>query len=123
MTHKRIHLINSIAFIILAAIALPVIAETTYGKNIATGGLMLGSQFKLSKHFYPDWWIIGASIGRASADFIERTSLSTMEQTELQKVLDSLDLPFTKMKSVVDHNGATVTTSGSMDGTRGLGLN
>ncbi len=33
------------------------------------GGLLLGSNFKLSEVVYLDWWIIGASIGGASGSF------------------------------------------------------
>ncbi len=91
--------------------------------NNSTFGLLLGSQFKPGGKLYLDWWIIGAGIGSASGNLVAATPLSPTEQNELKNELDNLDVPFTTIKSQVNNNGATVTTTGSMAGIRGLGLN
>jgi hypothetical protein len=91
--------------------------------NSVSGGLMLGSNFRLSSKFYLDWWIIGASIGSADGNFITTTPLTPTEQTALKQQLDRIDIPSTKIQSQVNATGATVTTNGTMAGIRGLGLN
>jgi hypothetical protein len=88
-----------------------------------TGGLMLGSQFKLSERLYLDWWIIGASIGSANGTLVAATPLNPLEQQDLRNQLANIEIPFTKIKYEVNNQGATVTTTGSMVGARGLGLN
>jgi hypothetical protein len=91
--------------------------------NNTTGGLMLGSQFRLSNRIYLDWWIIGASIGSAEGNLVASVQLDPYEQQQLKNVLDGVDVPFTKISNTVNSNGATVTTTGSMLGARGLGIN
>jgi Protein of unknown function (DUF3575) len=91
--------------------------------NTITGGLMIGSSFSLSSKLYLDWWIIGASIGGANGDLTAMTPLSKSEQSSLQDNLNNLNVPFTKVASHVNERGATVTTTGSMVGLRGLGIN
>jgi hypothetical protein len=91
--------------------------------NNTTGGLMLGSQFQLSNRLYLDWWIIGGSIGGASGNLIAATSLNTAEQQSLRDALKNVDVPFTSIEYTVNSNGATINTTGSMAGVRGLGLN
>lgn len=91
--------------------------------NNFTGGLMLGSNFKLSKSLYLDWWILGASAGSGKGNLIAATTLSSSEQADLKRELDELDVPFTDIQSVVNSNGATVKTTGTMFGVRGLGIN
>lgn len=90
--------------------------------NSTTGGLMLGSQFKLSNLFYLDWWIIGASVGGGNGNLAANTPLTPIEQQNLKQVLDAIDIPLIKTESTVNNNGAIITTKGSA-GVRGLGLN
>lgn len=91
--------------------------------NSATGGLMLGSSFNLFKRLFLDWWIIGGSIGSANGNFIAQTPLSESEQRSLREELESIDVAFTSIKSTVNSSGATIITSGTMVGVRGLGIN
>lgn len=91
--------------------------------NNTTGGLMLGSQWSLSKKIYLDWWIVGASIGTAKGNLVATTPLNPAEQQELRNQLENIDIPFTKIQYEVNSTGATVTTSGAMAGARGLGIN
>lgn len=91
--------------------------------NNTTGGLMMGSQFRLSNRLYLDWWILGGSYGSAKGDLIAATSLNTQEQQALRDALQDLEVPFTDITYKVDANGATINTTGSMAGVRGLGIN
>ncbi len=91
--------------------------------NTVTGGLLIGSNFSLSKRLYLDWWISGASIGGATGNLATITQLTPDEQSSIKKALDSVDIPFTKIQSEVNSNGAVVTTNGTMVGIRGLGIN
>lgn len=88
-----------------------------------SGGLLLGSQFKLSNTLYLDWWIIGASFGGASGNLVARSALSETEQVDLKNALDDLNVPLTTIRSEVNANGATVSTNGNVVGVRGLGIN
>lgn len=88
-----------------------------------TFGLLAGASFKLSHKLYLDWWIIGSSIGGANGNFKADTPLTEPERVSLERELESLDIPYTKTKSQVTNSGAIVTTTGSMVGFRGLGIN
>lgn len=87
-----------------------------------TGGVMIGSNFILSKRMYLDWWIAGAGFGGANGSFEAITSLNNNERAGLKGALDNLKIPFTTLTNEVTPNGATVYTSGAMAGIRGLGL-
>lgn len=91
--------------------------------NNTTGGLMIGSQFKLSKLLYLDWWILGASIGSAKGNLVATTPLNPLEQQELRNQINNIEIPFTEIRSDVNSTGATITTTGSIAGARGLGIN
>jgi hypothetical protein len=84
---------------------------------------MLGSQFSLAKKIVFDWWILGASIGKANGNLIANVNLTPQEQIELKRQLDNIDIPFTDTENEVRSNGATIRTTGSMAGVRGLGFN
>ena len=89
----------------------------------STGGLMLGSQFSLAKNIVLDWWILGASIGSAKGNLVATTALNPQEQIELKRQLDNIEIPFTETENEVNSTGATIRTTGSMAGVRGLGIN
>ena len=91
--------------------------------NNTTGGLLLGSNFKLSKSLYLDWWILGASAGSAKGTLVAATSLTPSEQTAFKDQLDGLDIALTTITSEVNAKGATIRTTGTMFGLRGLGFN
>ncbi len=91
--------------------------------NAVTGGVMIGSNFSLSKRLYLDWWIIGASIGGANGYFGANIALNTNEQSALKSILDDINIPFVNLENSVTPNGATVSTTGGMAGVRGLGIN
>lgn len=91
--------------------------------NNITGGLMTGSSWQLSHNFYLDWWIAGASFGGERGNFTAATQLTQSDQESLKRKLESISLAGITIKSEVNGNGATVKTSGSMVGIRGLGIN
>lgn len=91
--------------------------------NSITGGLMTGSSWQLSDRFYLDWWIAGAAFGGERGNFTAATPLTQSDQVSLKRKLESIDLAGITIKSEVNSNGATVKTSGSMVGVRGLGIN
>lgn len=88
-----------------------------------TGGLMIGSSWQLSERFYLDWWIAGAGFGGEKGSFTAATPLSEDDQVSLKRKLESISLLGVTIKPEVNNNGATVKTSGSMVGVRGLGVN
>jgi hypothetical protein len=91
--------------------------------NMASGGLMMGSNIKLSERLYLDWWIAGASFGSAKGDIHAETKLTPDEQVGLKNTLDRVDIPFTTVESEVNGNGATIRSSGNVVGVRGFGVN
>jgi hypothetical protein len=88
-----------------------------------TGGLLLGSNFKLSNRLYLDWWIVGASVGSGKGNLVAATTLTLTEQNTLRQQLEDIEIPMTTIESEVNSSGATVRTTGTMFGARGLGIN
>ncbi len=91
--------------------------------SFLSGGILLGSSFPLGGKFYLDWWILGGGIGVASGNVHADSKLSDEDQTGLKKELNGTNVPFTHIENVVTPTGATVTSSGTVVGIRGLGIN
>lgn len=94
--------------------------------NAITGGLQLGSQFRLSNRLTLDWWIFGPNYGSANGTLTFTSPLTPSEQADLQIELDQLkeDAPLNTIKSAVaTSNGATIVAKGPWGGLRGLGFN
>lgn len=91
--------------------------------NTITGGILIGSSWHLSKRFYLDWWILGASYGGANGNLVAVTSLTPSEQESLRNEINDISVAGTEITADVNANGATVKTTGSMVGVRGLGIN
>ncbi|RCH54212.1 DUF3575 domain-containing protein [Mucilaginibacter hurinus] len=79
-----------------------------------TGGLMIGSQFKLSRQIYLDWWIIGASAGSQNGNLKGYTAqeLSGPEQNALREELENFNSKLFDTKITVNKNGADVDVTG-----------
>ncbi len=86
-----------------------------------SGGLMFGAQFNLGSRVTLDWWIIGASYGKAdgNVDAISPVPVSQDWQEEIQYTLDQMDLPFVKYTSEVSSEGARVKINRPWAGVRG----
>jgi hypothetical protein len=90
-----------------------------------SGGLLLGSQYRLGKHFTLDWWIIGAHIGSSNGElnFTASPPLTATEQADLRSTLDEVDIPFFSIEHNINANGGTITSKGAWAGFRGFALN
>ena len=86
--------------------------------NTITGGLLFGTQWKIGKLVYLDWWLFGPNYGTSDGTIDGKKNLSTSEQQALRNDLDDLDIPLTKINYVVDANGATVNFNGPWAGIR-----
>ena len=83
-----------------------------------TGGLMLGAQWKLSKLFYLDWWILGPNYGTSKGSISGTKSLTEDEQKGLSEELEDLEIPLVDSKTTVDSKGARMEFSGPWAGAR-----
>lgn len=94
--------------------------------NAITGGLQIGSQFRLSNSLTLDWWILGPNYGSADGTLTFTGALTATEQQELSDALEDIknNAPLKTIKSyTVNNNGATVFAKGPWGGLRGLGFN
>ena len=92
-----------------------------------SGGLLIGAQWFLGKkdNFVLDAWFLGAHYGKSSGnlDGVTDRTLNSLEQEQVQKELDNLDIPVVKYKATVNANGANVKVDGPWAGLRaGLSL-
>lgn len=77
-----------------------------------SGGVMVGSQWKLGKQMYLDWWILGGGYGSSSGELTGTAQLSQSEQNDLRDDLESLDFPFFNTDVEVNSNGVRVDFGG-----------
>lgn len=94
--------------------------------NATTGGLQLGTQFKLGKNMVLDWWILGPNYGSANGTLTFSGTLTSSEQVDLKTQLEELknDAPLNTIKSyTVSGTGATIVAKGPWGGLRGGGFN
>ncbi len=90
-----------------------------------TGGLQFGSQFKIGKNLFLDWWILGPNYGSASGTLSFAGTLTPSEQSDLEKELEmqKMDAPFDAIKSyTVNLSGGNIVVKGPWGGLRGLGF-
>lgn len=83
-----------------------------------SGGLMFGSQWKIKKSLYLDWWIFGPHYGSSKGSIVGKKTLSPSEQSSLKSELDAVDISFLTTTNSVDANGATVFFKGPWGGVR-----
>ncbi len=88
-----------------------------------SGGLLLGSQFSLSKKFIVDWWIVGGHFGSSSGSLNFVASLTPAEQSDLRTTLDNADIPLFKIEYDINSNGGTIRSKGAWAGFRGFAVN
>lgn len=84
------------------------------------GGLMLGAQWFLGKYVTLDWWILGAHYGAGSGSFVgtPSTPFNQIEQDEVRKTIENIDLPFGKITAEVTANSAKAIFDGPWGGLR-----
>ncbi len=87
--------------------------------NAYTAGIMIGSQWRLTKKFYLDWWILGPNFGASKGRIDGSKSLSPFEQQDLREQLADLDIPLTDYTYEVNENGANMDFDGGWAGVRG----
>jgi hypothetical protein len=90
----------------------------TGSMNTYTAGIMIGSQWKLSRKFYFDWWILGPNFGASKGKIDGTKNLSPFEQQDLRAQLADLDIPLTDYTYEVTDNGAKLDFDGGWAGVR-----
>ena len=86
--------------------------------NTYTAGIMIGSQWRLSKQFYLDWWILGPNFGASKGKIDGTKNLSAYEQQDLREQLSDLDIPLTDYSYEVTDTGAKMDFDGGWAGVR-----
>jgi hypothetical protein len=83
-----------------------------------TGGIALGAQWFLGKHWALDWWILGPHYGGGNGDLegLSTHTLTPQEQSDLQQQLQDLDIPFTHKTVNVTTNSASLKLQGPWAG-------
>ena len=96
-----------------------------FNGNISSfsGGLLLGSQFRLSKNFILDWWVVGGHFGSSIGNLNFVASLTPQEQADLRATLDEIDIPLFNIEHDINSNGGTIRSKGAWAGFRGFALN
>lgn len=90
--------------------------------NSFSGGLLLGSQHKLSNKFVLDWWIIGGHFGTSSGSLDFVASLTPQEQADIRATLDEVDIPLFNIEYDINGNGGTIRSEGAWAGFRGFAI-
>ncbi len=85
-----------------------------------TFGLMMGTQFKLSKRMSLDWWILGPNFGSATGSILGTTTqtLSAENQQEIRDELNDIDISFIDTKVEVNEHGGKLLFDGGWGGIR-----
>lgn len=88
-------------------------------------GILLGSQFKLSKNFYLDWWIVGPYITNSKLKLdLSGYSISEDDFREVEQQLQdvSLDNDYFTTSIMVGRTNSSVKMQGNLMGLRAMGL-
>ena len=88
------------------------------------GGLMIGSQFNLSKSITLDWYILGFQYGTTKVDVDVTTTktLSADDQADISNNINNFTSDFPNIKTTVGSNGGAITGTLEALGFRGFGL-
>lgn len=101
------------------------IARIDADYNSAGVGLQLGVHFKLSKHFYLDWWILGPYITQTRIDAnVRGYKINDSQFEELEEKLNdiSFDNQFLSTKINVGKTSSSIKMNGNLAGVRAMGL-
>ena len=91
--------------------------------NSFSGGVLLGSQYSLSKNFTLDWWVLGGHFGTSSGSLNFVASLTPQEQADIRATLDEVDIPLFNIEYDINSNGGVIRSKGAWLGFRGFALN
>ena len=82
------------------------------------GGLMIGAQWFLGKHFTLDWWIFGPIAGKQKSSFngYSSVALSPDDQQQIRDNIDDLDIPRTDITYSVDAHNVNMKLHGPLAG-------
>lgn len=85
-----------------------------------TGGVLFGSQWRIGRWVYLDWWILGPAYGAATGKLTGSSSmpLSPEAQLALAEELENLEIPMVDSEAHVDDNGAKLDMKGPWAGIR-----
>lgn len=83
-----------------------------------TVGLMIGTQFRLSKRLNLDWWILGPNYGSSKGTLTGTKTMNAIEQQNLRDELADLEIPLTEFTYTVTGSGATMDFKGPWAGLR-----
>ncbi|PPL03506.1 hypothetical protein [Parapedobacter indicus] len=85
-----------------------------------TGGLLFGSQWRIGRWVYLDWWILGPAYGAANGKLSGSSSmpLDPKAQTALEEELENLEIPMLDTEAHVDSKGAKLDMKGPWAGIR-----
>ncbi|MEJ7695040.1 DUF3575 domain-containing protein, partial [Daejeonella sp.] len=86
--------------------------------NTFTGGLQIGSQWRLGGKMYLDWWILGPQYGSANGAIDGKKALNAQEQQELREELQDIEVPFAETTTTVNASGARLDIKGPWAGLR-----
>jgi len=85
-----------------------------------TGGILFGSQWRIGRWVYLDWWILGPAYGSATGRLAgsSPTPLEPRAQAALRDELESLEIPMVDTEAHVDGKGAKLEMKGPWAGIR-----
>jgi len=85
-----------------------------------TGGVLFGSQWRIGRWVYLDWWILGPAYGAAKGKLsgVSSVPLDPRAQSALEEELESLEIPMVNTEAHVDSKGARLDMKGPWAGIR-----
>lgn len=90
------------------------------------GGILLGAQWALSKHFTFDWFIIGPFIGSLHSNIKgtgDMSNLSDDDKAYIRDEIESVDIPLWDIDATVDNDIVDIKIKGPFYGVRAFGFN
>lgn len=93
--------------------------------NSIGGGLLLGTQWNLSKSMTLDWWILGPIIGSSNGTLAgtdPKGINNASDRTKVKTDIETTDIPGTKVEATVGVNQIDVKLSGPYYGLRAFGF-
>ncbi|WP_018615272.1 DUF3575 domain-containing protein [Segetibacter koreensis] len=92
--------------------------------NNIGGGILIGSQWNLSKSMTLDWWIAGPIYGSSNGKLsgTDPKGIPAQDRAKVKSDIESTNIPGTKMEATVGANQIDVNLSGPYVGLRAFGI-